>query len=393
VAATPTPEGEVPPDDEIPPTIADLVLASLNDAQWIVFATTGLNNGADSQVLKRFLSSQANLVDAHLVVCAFGPPYELDSTEVSKLDLFYAVYSHGGAFVDTAARAFFSDLVSPGSSPVDVPAVNYFLPTQTMPDPSQVISLFLVNEAGEELTPTTRSNIHINDIINIRTGIIVDRNTHIIPDNTPVQFYLSYPQEGIDQTRVSESLDGVAETSVTLDRVGQLHITVKSEPAVSSLRLELTIRDDGVTITEVEPTPTPTATPTPTSTPSPTPTPTPTLTVVGEHKLPEKIKLPELQRSYVLLWGIGGVLSISIIAFLWYRDRSVSPDDTLRFILWGIIIGQIVYLALVMSVKWIWPAVSYALIDREYMFAIAGGSGNLVVVLLSNVKNTTKTTA
>ena len=89
----------------------------------------------------------------------------------------------------------------------------------------------------------------------------------MVPDGTPVQFTLTYPQEAIQHKIVDETVDGIAQTSVTLDRVGQLDITVQSEPAISSVRLELVIRDDGVTITEVEPTPTQTVEPTPTATP------------------------------------------------------------------------------------------------------------------------------
>lgn len=379
IVRPPVPEGEEPVA-----SIGDIVLASIQNADWIIFASTGLTEAPESVVLKRFLASQANLVNARLVVFAFGPPYELDSTEVSKLDLYYATYSTGAAFVDAAARALFSDLVAPGDSPVDIPAINYYLPSQTMPDSTQVISLYLVNEAGEELTPTTRANIHIGDILNLRTGVIVDRNAHVVPDNTPVQFSLAYPQEGIDQTVIAESHQGIAQTSVTLDRVGQLHITVKSEPAVSSLRLELTIRDDGVTITEVEPSPTPTSTPEPTSTPSPTPTPTPILVMSSEHLLPEKISLPQVNRLTMLLWGLGGVIGIGLIAFLWYRERSVSPADAVRLVLWGVIGGIIVYIAGLIGVRWVWPAVHFMLVDREYIFGAVSASGGIFVLFLGN---------
>lgn len=377
-------EGGVPvSSEEGQLTIADVVLAALRDARWVVFASTGLTDAVDSLALKRFLATQANVIDAHLAVFSFGPPYELDSTDVTKLDLYYALYSTGPAFVDAAARALFRDIVSPGASPVDIPAVNYFLPDRTMPEAAQVISLFLVNEAGEELTATTRSNIHIGDSLFLRTGTILDRNGHAVPDNTPVQFYLTYPQESIERTLNAESSLGIAETSLTLDRVGQLHIAVKSEPAISSLRLELTIRDDGVTITEVEPSPTPTPTPQPTITPSPEPTATPTLVPFSDHQLPAIIALPELERAPLLIWGLGSILGMGVLAFLWFRDQSISPEDALRLALHGIISGIIVYLICVVLTRWVLPASSYALIGREYWFGIAGVIGTLIELSIS----------
>lgn len=391
-----TGEGEIPPPvEEGQLSISDDVLAALGDARWVVFATTGLSGDTKSFALKRFLANQANLIDANLAVFSFGPPYELDSTDVSKLDLYYALYSTGPSFVDAAARALFRDIVSSGASPVDIPAVNYYLPSQTMPEPAQVISLFLINEAGEELTPTTRSNIHIGDILYLRTGLIEDRNGHFIPDKTPVQFFLSYPQEGIEKALNSESNRGVAETSLTLDRVGQLHITVKSELAVSSLRLELTIRDDGVTITEVEPTPTPTSTPRPTLTPSPTPTPTPTVVPSIDHQLPDKIVLPSLERPQLLMWGLGSVIGMSVLAFLWFRDQSVLPELALRMVLRGVIAGEVLYLTVVAIVRWVLPAASYILIGREYFMGVVGAVGTLTVLVLSHYihkKNSNRST-
>ena len=114
--------------------VSATILSALKEADWVVFISTGLHADDPSGfALKTFLSKQANLVTGRIAVFAFGPPYELDSTEVSKLDQFYALYSPGAAFVDVAARALFGDLVAPGSSPVDVPAVNYQILQQTMP--------------------------------------------------------------------------------------------------------------------------------------------------------------------------------------------------------------------------------------------------------------------
>ncbi|MDF1515195.1 MAG: hypothetical protein P1S60_15405, partial [Anaerolineae bacterium] len=386
VVPTPTPTPvEGVEGGEITLSTADIVINALNNARWIVFASTGLSSDTESLALKRFLASRANLVDAQLAVFSFGPPYELDSTEVSKLDLYYTLYSTGSAFVDVAARALFRDLVAPGASPVDVSAVNYFVPQQTMPDPTQIISLFLVNAAGEELTATTRSNIHIGDVLNLRTGIIHDRNKHVIPNKTPVQFNLSYPQEGIEQTIITESVDGVALASVTLDRVGLLHITVKSDPAVSSLRLELNIRDDGVTITEVEPSPTPTFTPGPTETPSPTPTATPAVIPPPVHQLPERIMLPVLDRTRILVWALGSLVCVGLASFMWFRDQAMLPEQAVRHVLWAMISGLGAYLLTVVFIRWLMPGIRYVLIDREYILGLVSSGGGLLSIVASDL--------
>jgi beta-N-acetylhexosaminidase len=371
---TPTPvaDNEDLQNSEPPPIpLSTIVLTALNEADWVIFAPTGLNPSREgaSFVLKRFLAEQANILDARLAVLAFGPPYELDSTEVSKLDLYYGLFSTGSPFVDVGARAIFRDLVAPGDSPVSIPSLNYLISNQTMPDSEQLISFNLVNEAGAPLTTTAQTNIHVGDLIRLRTDPIVDRNGHLVPDGTPVQFKLSYPQEGIEREIVSQTSEGVAEANVNLERVGQLDITVQSEPAVSSIRLELMIQDDGVTITEIEPTPTPTATPTPTPTMTPTATPTPEPAPTKRPQLPEKVMTPQPSRWRLFSWGMGAVGSVLMVGFFWARQRSLRSDMALRLGLYGALGGLCGYVVVSALARWWMPAIRYGLVEREYLMA------------------------
>ena len=209
------------------------VLQALTEARWIVFLATGLDPTLpESGALKAFLSQKANLIEAHIAVLSFGPPYELDSTEISKVDVFYALYDPGMVFVEAGLRALFRDLPAVGASPVDIPALNYLLPERLMPDSAQVLALDIVDSAGTVLTQTMLLDIQIGDLIHLKTAAITDRNGNPVPDGTPVSFVLRYPSEGIEKALVGETLDGVAGVAVTLDRVGQLDITAYSEPAL-----------------------------------------------------------------------------------------------------------------------------------------------------------------
>jgi beta-N-acetylhexosaminidase len=367
---TPTPLAD---NEEVRPIPrSTIVLNALSEADWIIFAPTGLDisRTSASYALKRFLAEQANILDAKLAVLAYGPPYELDSTEVSKLDLYYGLFSTGSSFVDVGARAIFRDLVAPGDSPVSIPSLNYLISNQTMPDPEQLISFSLVDEAGAPLTPTAQVSIHVGDLIRLQTEPIVDRNGHLVPDGTPVQYNLSYPQEGIEREIIAQTSEGIAEANVNLERVGQLDITVQSEPAVSSIKLELMIQDDGVTITEIEPTPTPTSTPSPTPTVTPTFTPTPEPISPKIQKLPNKVAMPHPRRWSLFGWGVGAVGSVLTLGFLWARQRSLRSDLALRLGLHGALGGLCGYILISAVARWWMPTVRYILVGREYFMGV-----------------------
>jgi len=374
-------------DDEAePPTLVAAIDNALVDADWIVFATSGLDAHSEGAgALKEFLASQANLLDAHIAVLSFGPPYELDGTEISKLDVFYELYSTGEAFVEAGVRALFRDIVAAGDSPVDIPALNYYMSEQTMPAPDQVLTLGIVDDAGEALTQTARSNIHVGDVINLRTDMILDRNGRVVPDGTPVNFTLNYPQESVHHVIVAETSDGTAAAAVTLDRIGQLDITVQSEPATSSVKLELVIRDDGVTITEVEPTQTPTSTLEPTPTPSPTPTATATPDPVPTKggQLPDPPQLPVPNRAKLIRWGFSGAAVITLLGFLLAREQALSAEAATRIALASLIGCLVGYNLLMAITSWWFPFIRYSLVAREYLGGVVTVTVGSCVMALS----------
>jgi len=257
----------------------------LGAADWIIFAMLDmdLKNYPESDAARAFLRLRPEMLPSKkTVVLAYSSPYYLDTTEISKLTAYYGVYSKTPAFVEASVRALFQEFAPPGAPPVTVQGINYNLITATEPDPAQVISVMVANlpTAGEEAPSPI--GVDVGDTLQLRSGVILDRNGHPVPDGTPVTFRLFYPAESLELPRQeTTTLDGVAQTTITLEREGRLEITAISPPALQSVTLVVTIQgDQPAMIATVVPPPTPTATSTPTLAPTVTPTSTPTATPV-----------------------------------------------------------------------------------------------------------------
>jgi beta-N-acetylhexosaminidase len=131
------------------------------------------------------------------------------------------------------------------------------------PDPGQIIPIFLdlppaPVTPGSLLTPepTPIPLFRIGDTIAIRTGPILDKNGHPVPDGTVVQFSMLLTGEGggILQQVESVTTQGVARASFGLDKPGLLEIRVASEPATISEVVQLDVSQSGaVAVTVVVP--------------------------------------------------------------------------------------------------------------------------------------------
>ena len=109
----------------------------------------------------------------------------------------------------------------------------------------------------------------------MRTSVILDHNGRPVPDGTPVQFFFSYPQEGLEQSITAPSprraRRGYPQAQ---SRTGQLDIAVQSDPFPRTVVLQITIAVEGpAIIVPITPTPRPTPVPTMTETPVPSPAP------------------------------------------------------------------------------------------------------------------------
>lgn len=279
-----TPAGEPPEPTPQPATAPLQIESAIQQASWIVIAMLDANpNLTSTQALRTFLAQSANtLKDKRVIVFALAAPYYLDATEISKVTAYYGVYSRTPAYLETAMRALFGEFVPPGASPVSVPGLGYSLIVQTAPDPNQVIPLIPVT-AGEAITDTQATpvplTLNIGDRLKLRAGPIYDKNGRIVPDGTQVQFILSYPAERVEQREPPVSTrDGVADTTLLLERQGKLQIRAESDPAMNSF-VVVVDTTDVVSIETIRPTALPTETPaaavsaTEEATPTPEPAP------------------------------------------------------------------------------------------------------------------------
>lgn len=267
------------------------VSTAIQESDWIIFIMDRVapEEHPHSAALKRFLREGGDSVRSQrLVVFSMGAPYYLDATEISKVTAYFTFYTSSPTFIESAGRLLFREFAPGGAPPVSVPGINYDLITQLEPNADQIIQVGLAQFFADDSTePPPGLDLKLGDTITLRTGVIVDHNGHRVPDGTPVTFVLEYPNEGVELPRQEATTrDGVAETTVVLEREGQLAVQVMAGAAKQSTTLLLTIEgEEPAEIATVVPppteTPTPAPTPTPTKTPTPTETPPPTATIAA----------------------------------------------------------------------------------------------------------------
>ncbi|MFN2289791.1 MAG: glycoside hydrolase family 3 N-terminal domain-containing protein [Anaerolineae bacterium] len=256
--------------DQVEPDIGSL----LAQADWLILAQQDLNpvKGPNSDAVELFLDSPLSTAsEARLVVLAFNAPYYLDTTEISKLDLYLGVYAKSEPFVRTAVRALFGELIPQGASPVDVQGINYDLDRQLAPDPSQTLPLVRVQpSSGGPVAPPVE--------VRLLAGPVLDHNGNPVPDGTRVTFYAEYEDGGYVPPATAEARAGYAEGAFTLERGGRVQCRAESGEADQSQVVSLAVQ---VAASATPPaTESPTASPTqPSATPRPTPTAAPEETV------------------------------------------------------------------------------------------------------------------
>jgi beta-N-acetylhexosaminidase len=271
------PPGNVP---TVPLSSADDVDQAVRFADWLVFSVMDIrDNVYGTEALKLLLDQRPDLArDKKLIVFALDIPYVLDATDISKVDVFYALYDNSSSFVDMAAKLLFLEDSAIGSSPVSIPGIGYDLITVTSPDPEQVIPMLLASDVqleGEE-AEEGEVGFQVGDIVSVIAGPIVDLNGNPVPDKTPVEFSVSQQVEGIPTyTLVSNTIGGAAQADVPLDRTGLISIIAQSGQARRSQTLQLNVQQGVPAVaTVISPTPFPSPTSEPTDTPtSPTATP------------------------------------------------------------------------------------------------------------------------
>ena len=316
---------------------------ALMQADWVVFSMLDVDEDRPpSQTIHRLLEERPDLTGRkQLVTFAFNAPYFLDATDISKMTAYYGLYSKTPAFVDVAARILFGELTPLGSLPVSVSGSGYDLVRALSPEPSQVIPLHL-DIADEETGMGTETSdvlpmFEENDILPLETGMIYDRNRHIVPDGTPVDFIFSTGGEGglVQQIR-AVTRDGVARASYQIQSIGLLQIQVRSGDARTSEILLLDISSSGaVAITAIVPTLAATEVVQSTVEPSPTPQQTP-VPAVEERVSPDFVNWLV---SILLIWGAS-------LGIYFFGQRQLSIVWGLRWGLLAAVGGLLMYIYL-----------------------------------------------
>lgn len=332
---------------QVPPAGYGLALAptetfgpALESADWLIFSTLGSSQGVyGSNALKLLLDQRPDLAQrARLVVFAFGVPYDLDATDLSKVDVLYGLYAKSAPFVDVAARLLFQELTASGAPPVSIPGVGYDLIEITSPDPDQVIALQARPARSEQTPAPPEAGYVVGDIIHLATGVIVDHNGHSVPDGTVVEFELGYPAEGITPMILrATTVDGVAQTELTLERLGLLTISATSDPARTSQILQVNVQE-GVRafVTVIAPTPVPTLPLTDTSA-APAPTVPPARGEAGVRNGGDRLGLGDL------LLGFGAIGLVAAAVDRVGRRRRLETGRRVRWALCAAIGGLLAY--------------------------------------------------
>jgi hypothetical protein len=285
------------------------------------------------------------LANKKVVVFAFDAPYYLESDVIAKATAAYALYSRTDPFIEVAARTLFGDLKPAGNSPVSVDSIRYQLISQTEPHPGQLIQIFVGDAPQEGKATPVPPSIKVGDTFKVRTGPIVDRNGHIVPDGTQVTFSRVFSQSTELPALVAPTRNGVATASFVLDRIGPLRVRASSEPAMTSVTLQLTVAEQPsqpIFISPPTPTPQPTVTstwtPVPTWTSTPPPTPTPIPKVASWWEQPRWVEWSDLPGAILGVIVMGG-------AGFWMqrgRKREANPDTlarAVRWALWSVVAG------------------------------------------------------
>ena len=358
----------------------------LYNADWILVAALDLSEDRPtSQALHRLLSERQDLLrDKKILVFALGAPYYLDATNISKISALYGLYNHLPSSIEIAARLLFKEIPSPnGRLPVSVPGIGYDLISATSPDPERSFSIFVENLTKPESSPDTLTEtpsapvFELEDLIQIRTGIIRDYNGNPVPDGTPVDFVIS--SQGID-TYLPEvyTKDGSASISYLIDRPVNFELQAISSPAQSNtIQINVIGSEDGEGL--FLPTISPEADTSPTTTPGETPTP-------GVFSTPETGQQSQQAWRFWLL-SMLVTLSVGMIAY--------QVGASFGFVRWGIrwgfsalIGGFLIYNYLMLNLPGsAWASAGDSFLRQGLTIFFASSSGWLISFLSQKVKH------
>jgi beta-N-acetylhexosaminidase len=205
------------------------------DASWIVLALTEYNpvGRPVSAAAKRFLDSPpVDLRNKNVVAIAYNVPYHLDSTEISKVAAYFAVYNKTDAAIQTGWKALFGDATPKGHPPVSVSGVFYDVADAVLPAESQQVALSVYGHAADDVPDGKQ--------IALVAGPVVDHNGNPIPDGANATFSLT--QQGAAPLSTStRTVDGIAIATLSLSGAGS-YAANASIDGVAANQLSITVR-------------------------------------------------------------------------------------------------------------------------------------------------------
>jgi beta-N-acetylhexosaminidase len=285
-----------------------------------------------SDAVQRFLREYADqLADQRLVVFALNAPYFLDATEMSRLAIYYGVYSKAEPFLESAVRALFRAFTPSSAPPVNVPGTRFAsLAARLSPDPAQSVLLQVEDAAGtvlldsgdSEAAVATSAEAPAGATLSLVAGPIVDWNGNIVPDGTLVTFRLQYEGDALAlRVEPAPSRGGVAMRDVLLDRPGTLRIAAEAGAATSGDPLSVVIL------------------------PPPTPTPSPASGVAEQGAAGGDGESAPVDRASIvtLLIALLTIL-VTLSLFLIVQVRVLPRATLVRNMLWAAIFGLAGYI-------------------------------------------------
>lgn len=335
---------------------------TIANADWLIFAMLDMTDqSASSVALRRYLRQRSDqLADKHIVVLALNAPFFLDATEISKLSLYYGVYSKTGPFLSSAVRALFRSFTPEGSPSVAAPGTRFgSLAARLAPNPARTLPL-RVTLADRELVSnaepdaggavsaepgTGLSVVNMGETIRVVVGPILDINGHTVPDGQEVIIEAGF--EGADLALTiapAQTRDGIAVRELNLDRSGLLRVAATAGEATSGEAVVLTVLEPQPTAGLAEPTVITVTVEPPPATPASATVP---VTTTGEEDsaliVADRNGSPRRVNGLTLLLSLL-VIVISLSLLLLVQIHMLPRETLLKSLLWAVIAGLAAYL-------------------------------------------------
>ncbi len=335
--------GELPTEvPSVPLVSTEEIDEAVRASDWLIFSVLDRRSTEFGvNALKLLLDLRPDLARSKkLVVFAHDTPNILDATDISKIDVYHALYDSSLPFIDMAAKLLFQELSAPGASPVSVAGIGYDLIEATSPDPDQIIQL-IIGTGSEEGTEEPSFGYSVGDVLYVETSVIVDNNGNHVPENTPVDFIITQQGEGVSVFTINAfSKNGIAQAEIALERTGLLSITAQSGKAQISEILKFNVDIDVPALATLI---SPTISPTLTAAPSPdSQTPNPTSETPAGQESGEVTS--ENQLGFIgLMFGALGLAVVAGAGYASVNRREIPDEIRSRCILMPLIGGLLGY--------------------------------------------------